>query len=186
MTALGLDRLTLSRLARAGIDSIADLRARPAEQLWRELGRHGVTDLLGRLAAHGLPALALTDYEKWRLGLVRKEELRVAVGPHTPVATLWPLLGASTVAALRTAGRESVLDVAPRDEDDVRRLYRLGRATLRTLEKLLGEARQAAAPPDAVLLDQALRLIGRHGPDRAGRRRATSGRSGLVTTHHDS
>lgn len=185
VSALGLDRLTLSRLARAGIGSIADLHARPTGQLWRELGRHGLADLLGRLTAHGLPVPALTDYEKWRLGLVRKEELRVTVEPNTPVSSLWPALGVSTVAALKATGRESVLDVAPRDEADVRRLYRLGRATLKTLESLIAEARKSAAPPEAALIDHALRLIGRHGPDRSGLRRPAAGPSGMYSTHHD-
>lgn len=167
LAGLGLGRSTLARLARVGVESLADLRALPPGSLWRTLGRRGVSELMQRMSLRGLPALPLTDYEKWRLGMVRRHDVQVSVNPRTPIAMLWPALGVSVVATLRDGGIETVLDLAPRDEADVRRLYRLGLTILRAVESLLREAGGTASKDEAGVIRSALLLIagcgsGRH------------------------
>lgn len=174
VATLGLDRLTLSRLSRAGIGTVAEMHACSSGHLWRVVGRHGIANLLARLAAHGLPGLALTDYERWRLGLLNRTDVHVRPGPETPLSTLWSALGVSVIAVLRDGGIETVRDLAPRTESDVRQLYRLGRSTLRTVESLLRSARESAMSDDRRMFDAGLKLIatcdsGRtrtHTPDR--------------------
>lgn len=159
VATLGLDRLTLSRLSRAGIGTVAEMHALSAGHLWRVVGRHGIADLLARLAAHGLPGLSLTDYERWRLGILSRTDVHVHAGPETPLTTLWSALGVSVIATLREGGIETVRDLVPQTESDVRQLYRLGRSTLRAVESLLRSARESATPDDRRMLDTGLKLI---------------------------
>ncbi|MEI7970055.1 MAG: hypothetical protein WCJ69_13810 [Betaproteobacteria bacterium] len=148
LESLGLEAMTLARLAKMGVTRVAELRSRPVDTLWRRLGRHCLVDLLDRLEHHGLASPEFTDYERWRLGLVAKSDLRLEPRADTPVESLWPVLGRVLAAELGRRNFHEVRDLAPMCEDDVRQLYRLGRANLLRLRAVLGHATRSARGPD--------------------------------------
>jgi len=52
---LGLEQMTISRLYRAGIVRLEQLLETSVEELWRSIGRHGITDIIGRLEFQVFP-----------------------------------------------------------------------------------------------------------------------------------
>lgn len=137
VAVLGLEQGTISRLYRCGIVRLPDLLNHGVEDLWRRVGRHGITDILQRLEQFGIPFPALTDQARWRLGLLAREAAFVALDIDTSVAELWPRLGQPLVDALMRRGLLRLRDLAPQDDEAVLQLYRLGRANLGRIRELL-------------------------------------------------
>lgn len=159
LESLGLEAMTLARLSKMGVSRVAELRSRPLDTLWRRLGRHCLVDLLDRLEHHGLAGPEFTDYERWRLGLVAKSDLRLEPQADTPVESLWPVLGRVLAAELGRRNFRHVRDLAPVCESDVRQLYRLGRANLLRLRAVLGHATRSAGGTDRERLTNGIRWI---------------------------
>jgi hypothetical protein len=170
VSALGLEQGTISRLVRAGWLLVGDVLRAPPEALWRSVGRHGIADLIARLDHHGLPQPEMSDYERWRLGLVERREIAVPLTVDTPLADLWPMLGTALGEALASRGFLCVGDLAPRDDDALLALYRLGKVNLRKILAVLDAAVEHADPARRPALEAGMRAIqSRSAP---GRRRA--------------
>lgn len=137
VAVLGLEQGTISRLYRCGIVRLPDLLNHGVEDLWRRVGRHGITDILQRLEQLGIALPSLTDQARWRLGLLAREAAVVALDMETPVADLWPRLGQPLVDTLLRRGLLRLKDLAPQDDEAVLQLYRLGRANLGRIRALL-------------------------------------------------
>lgn len=159
VSVLGLEQITISRLYRAGIVRLEQLLEASVEELWRSIGRHGITDIIGCLEFQGLALSPLNDYERWRLGLVQPQNIALTLAPDSPVAELWPKLGVALTELLQKRGRFRVADLAPRDQDDLLQLYRLGKANLRRIQALLEQLEPQADGAWRERIDRALRLI---------------------------
>jgi hypothetical protein len=140
VAVLGLEQATISRLVRAGWTRVSEVRSRPPEVLWRSVGRHGIADLLRRLAHHGLALPDLTDYERWRLGLVERRALAPDLDVEAPIADLWPVFGKALAEALVERGFRRIGDLAPIDDERLLLLYRLGKVNLRKVQAILEAA----------------------------------------------
>lgn len=159
VSVLGLEQMTISRLFRAGIVRLAQLLEAPVEDLWRSIGRHGINDIMSRLAAQGLTLRPLNDYERWRLGLVEPRQIALAVAPDSPVTDLWPHLGLALTDLLQKRGRFRVADLAPRDQEELLLLYRLGKSNLRKIQRVLEQIAPRADGAWRERVDRALRLM---------------------------
>lgn len=159
VSVLGLEQMTISRLFRAGIVRLAQLLETPVEELWRSIGRHGINDIMDRLAAQGLTLRPHNDYERWRLGLVEPQQVALPVSPDRPVTDLWPHLGLALADLLQKRGRFRVADLAPRDEDELLLLYRLGKSNLRKIQRVLEQIAPLADGAWRDRIDRALRLM---------------------------
>lgn len=159
VSVLGLEQMTISRLFRAGIVRLAQLLEAPVEELWRSIGRHGISDIMDRLAAQGLTLRPLNDYERWRLGLVEPQQIALPVASDGPVADLWPHLGQALVDLLQKRGRFRVADLAPRDQEELLHLYRLGKSNLRKIQTVLEQIAPLADGAWRDRIDRALRLM---------------------------
>lgn len=137
VSVLGLEQTTISRLYRAGLVQLEVLLRCSVEGLWRNIGRHGICNILDRLEVNGLAPMPLTEYEKWRLGRVTREAITLRIGLETAVAELWPMLGITLTQSLRKRGMRCVADLASLDEDGLLQLYRLGKANLRRIRSIL-------------------------------------------------
>lgn len=159
VSVLGLEQMTISRLFRAGIVRLAQLLETPVEDLWRSIGRHGINDIMERLALQGLTLRPLNDYERWRLGLVEPQQIALAVAPDRPVTDLWPHLGLALTDLLQKRGRFRVADLAPRDQEELLQLYRLGKSNLRKIQTVLEQIAPRADGAWRERIDRALRLM---------------------------
>jgi hypothetical protein len=159
VSVLGLEQMTISRLHRTGIDRLAQLLDVAVEDLWRSIGRHGITDIMRCLEYQGLSLRPLDDYGKWRLGLVKPQQVQLTVTPDSPVSRLWPKLGFALTELLQKRGRSSVADLAPQDSSDLLQLYRLGKGNLRKIEAVLEQLARQAEGVWRDRLDRALHLI---------------------------
>lgn len=159
LAALGLAPLTLQRLRKLELDDCASLMRVPPEDLWRRLGRTALVDVVQRLRHHGLPAPALNAQQLWRLGLMDAAPPETPAEPLTPFEALWPRVSNVLRAALHERGFDTVIEAAPRNRDDVRLLYRLGRAQLRVLHELFAEGALRAEGDDERTLVNAVALI---------------------------
>jgi hypothetical protein len=162
VSVLGLEQTTISRLYRVGILRLEMLQRCSVEELWRSMGRHGISNILDRLEANGLSLMPLTEYEKWRLGRVAREEITLRVGLETPVAELWPRLGTAVTQLLRKRGMFCVADLVPTDEDRMLQLYRLGKANLRRIRAILLDVGRDLDGEAALRLRRALELMASH------------------------
>lgn len=162
VSVLGLEQTTISRLYRVGILRLEVLQRCSVEELWRSIGRHGISNILDRLEANGLSLVPLTEYEKWRLGRVAREDITLRVGLETPVAELWPRLGTSLTRLLKKRGMLFVADLAPTDEDRMLQLYRLGKANLRRIQAILSDVGRDLDGEAALRLRRALELMACH------------------------
>ncbi len=170
VSVLGLEQMTISRLYRAGIDRLAHLLEVSVEELWRSIGRHGITDIMQRLEFQGLTLRPLNDYEKWRLGMVAPEEIALRVTPQSSVADLWPRLGLALTDLLQKRGRVCVADLAPRNQDDLLHLYRLGKGNLRKIQSVLEQLAPQAEGAWRDRIERALRLMAARSKTRAASR----------------
>jgi hypothetical protein len=159
VAVLGLEQGTISRLHRCGIVRLRELLAHPAEDLWRTVGRHGITDILTRLECLGIEMLPLSDQARWRLGLLPKEAAVTPLDSGTPVADLWPRLGVPLVDALQKRNLLRLEDLAPDSDEAVLHLYRLGRANLRRIRELLEQAVVLARGDARARLEDGIALI---------------------------
>lgn len=159
VSVLGLEQMTISRLFRAGIVRLAQLLETPVEDLWRSIGRHGINDIMERLALQGLTLRPHNDYERWRLGLVEPQQIALAVAPDRPVTDLWPHLGLALTDLLQKRGRFRVADLAPRDQEELLQLYRLGKSNLRKIQTVLEQIAPRADGAWRERIDRALRLM---------------------------
>lgn len=159
LAELGLAPLTLQRLRKLDLGDCAALMRMPPEDLWRRLGRTALVDVVQRLRHHGLPVPALNAQQLWRLGLGEPAPACVRAEPHAPFESLWPRVGNVLRAALHERGFDTLIEAAPRNRDDVRLLYRLGRIQLRLLRDLFSEAADRADDGDARILEQAVALV---------------------------
>ena len=159
LAALGLAPLTLQRLRRLELDDCAALMRVAPEDLWRRLGRTALVDVVQRLKHHGLPAPALNAQQLSRLGLLDAAPPETPAEPHTPFEALWPRVSNVLRAALHERGFDTVIEAAPRNRDDVRLLYRLGRVQLRVLHELFAEAALRADGEEERTLMNAVHLI---------------------------
>lgn len=159
VSVLGLEQMTISRLFRAGIVRLAQLLEAPVEDLWRSIGRHGINDIMERLALQGLTLRPLNDYERWRLGLVKPQQIALAIAPDRPVTDLWPHLGLALTDLLQKRGRFRVADLAPRDQEELLQLYRLGKSNLRKIQTVLEQIAPRADGAWRERVDRALRLM---------------------------
>lgn len=181
VSVLGLEQMTISRLHRAGIDRLARLLEVSVEELWRSIGRHGITDIMRCLEFQGLALRPLNDYEKWRLGMVEPQQITLRVTPESPVADLWPKLGLALTDLLQKRGRVCVSDLAPRDQDDLLHLYRLGKGNLRKIQSVLEQLAPQAEGAWRDRIERALRLMAARSKTRAASRGHSSLRE-LTTT----
>lgn len=172
VSVLGLEQMTISRLFRAGIVRLAQLLEAPVEDLWRSIGRHGINDIMERLALQGLTLRPLNDYERWRLGLVEPQQIALAVAPDRPVTDLWPHLGLALTDLLQKRGRFRVADLAPRDQEELLLLYRLGKSNLRKIQRVLEQIAPRAEGAWRERVDRALRLMATRSAGRTGSARA--------------
>jgi len=175
VSVLGLEQMTISRLFRAGIVRLAQLLEAPVEDLWRSIGRHGINDIMDRLALQGLTLRPLNDYERWRLGLVEPQQVALAVAPDRPLTDLWPHLGLALTDLLQKRGRFRVADLAPQDQEELLQLYRLGKSNLRKIQTVLEQIAPKAEGSWRERIDRALRLMatrstGRNVPARSAAR----------------
>lgn len=159
VSVLGLEQPTISRLYRVGIDRLSQLLSAPVEDLWRNIGRHGVADIMKQLEFQGLALKASNDYERWRLGLVQPQQIELRVTPETPVTDLWPRLGFALTELLQKRGRVRISDLAPRDQEDLVQLYRLGKGNLRKIQSILEQIAPQAEGAWRDRIDVALGLI---------------------------
>jgi len=159
LDTLGLSPLTLQRLRKLELHDCAALMRVPAEDLWRRLGRTALVDVVQRLRHHGLPAPALNAQQLWRLGLLDSAPPETPAEPLTPFEALWPRVSNVLRAALHERGFDTVIEAAPRSRDDVRLLYRLGRAQLHVLHDLFAEAALRADGEDEHTLANAVALV---------------------------
>jgi hypothetical protein len=171
VSVLGLEQMTISRLFRAGIVRLAQLLEAPVEDLWRSIGRHGINDIMERLAHQGLTLRPLNDYERWRLGLVKPQQIAVTVAPDRPVTDLWPHLGLALTDLLQKRGRFRVADLAPRDQEELLQLYRLGKSNLRKIQTVLEQIAPRAEGAWRERVDRALRLMATRSAHRNGHAR---------------
>ncbi|MBI1397123.1 MAG: hypothetical protein GC151_14200 [Betaproteobacteria bacterium] len=182
VSALGLERNTISRLYHLGLLSIGELYATSVDELWRRLGRQGMTDIVNRLEFHGLRPPRLKNYQLWRLGLIAKNSVSVDVRPTTPVHELWPRVGAALAESLHRRELHTVLDLAPRSMDDVRQLYRLGKTNLRVLRGILADAGKRGNAGQRDVLRTGTELIDRLLGDRASAAPRGAARSRMRTS----
>lgn len=159
LDALGLAPLTLQRLRKLELDDCAALMRVPPEDLWRRLGRTALVDVVLKLREHGLPEPALNAQQLSRLGLLDAAPPETPAEPLTPFESLWPRVSNVLRAALHERGFDTVIEAAPRSRDDVRLLYRLGRAQLRVLHELFAEAARRADGEDERTLMNAVTLV---------------------------
>lgn len=180
VSVLGLEQITISRLYRAGYVRLQQLLDTSVEELWRSIGRHGITDILRRLEFQGLALQPLNDYERWRLGMIDRNGIHVDITLDSQVADLWPKLGLALTELLQKRGLHRVADLAPRDEAELLVLYRLGKNNLRKIHDVLEELSLRADGEHLSRLHRAMQLIatrsdarrpepgsrgiGRHGP----------------------
>lgn len=192
LAALGLAPPTLQRLHKLELDDCAALMRVPPEDLWRRLGRTALVDVVQRLRHHGLPEPALNAQQLSRLGLLEAAPPETPAEPLTTFESLWPRVSNVLRAALHDRGFDTVIEAAPRSRDDVRLLYRLGRAQLRVLHELFSEAALRAEGEDEHTLLTAVTLVeawmessGRAPKSRSGSApkaaRRAAGRSGVET-----
>jgi len=90
---------------------------------------------------------------------VQPQNIALTVTPDSPVADLWPKLGIALTELLQKRGRFRVADLAPRNQDDLLLLYRLGKANLRKIQALLEQLEPHADGAWRERIDRALRLI---------------------------
>ncbi|MEO8038758.1 MAG: hypothetical protein ABI794_08300 [Betaproteobacteria bacterium] len=171
VSVLGLEQMTISRLYRAGVVRLATLLEASVEDLWRGIGRHGITDILRCLEFQGLSLRPLNDYERWRLGLVDPDHIAITVTAASPLAALWPKLGVALVELLQKRGRFSVSDLAPRDQDDLLQLYRLGKGNLGKIQTVLEQLAPRAEGAWRARIDRGLELMTACSSRRESRRR---------------
>jgi hypothetical protein len=192
VAVLGLEQGTISRLYRCGIVRLPDLLNHGVEDLWRRVGRHGITDILQRLEQLGITLPSLTDQARWRLGLLEREAAAVTLDVETPVADLWPRLGQPLVDTLMRRGLLRLKDLAPQDDDAVLQLYRLGRANLGRIRELLEATVDSAHGDDRLWMEKgidAIRVREKNGRRQARgvepeqrRERSTGGRGSVANT----
>jgi|GEM_PF-2026880 len=159
VSVLGLEQMTISRLFRVGIVRLAQLLETPVEELWRGIGRQGINDIMDRLAMQGLTLQPLNDYERWRLGLLTPQQIALPVAPDGPVSELWPHLGQALVDLLQKRGHFRVADLAPRDQEELLQLYRLGKSNLRKIQTVLEQIAPRADGAWRDRIDRAQRLM---------------------------
>jgi len=181
VSVLGLEQMTISRLYRAGIDRLARLLEVPVEELWRSIGRQGIADIIRCLEYQGLALRPLNDYERWRLGMVEPTQIALAVTPESPVADLWPRLGFALTELLQRRGRVSVADLAPRDEDELLQLYRLGKGNLRKIQSVLEQLAPQAEGDWRMRIDRAMRMMAKCSGVRSARRARSAPRDAAGT-----
>lgn len=175
VSVLGLEQITISRLYRAGYVRLRQLLDTSVEELWRSIGRHGITDILRQLELQGLALQPLNDYERWRLGMIDRNGIHVDITLDSQVADLWPKLGLALTELLQKRGLHRVADLAPRDETELLILYRLGKNNLRKIHDVLEDLSVRAEGEHLVRLQRAMQLIA----TRSEARRAEPG-SGMV------
>lgn len=159
VSVLGLEQITISRLYRAGYVRLRQLLAASVEELWRSIGRHGITDILHQLEIQGLALQPLNDYERWRLGLVDRDGIQVDITLDSQIADLWPKLGLALTELLQKRGLHRVADLAPRDEAELLVLYRLGKNNLRKIHGVLEDLSYRADGQHLARLRRAMQLI---------------------------
>lgn len=159
VSVLGLEQITISRLYRAGHVSLRQLLDTSVEDLWRSIGRHGITDILRQLEFQGLALQPLNDYERWRLGLIDRSGIHVDITLDSQVADLWPKFGPALTDLLQKRGLHRVADLAPRDESELLVLYRLGKSNLRKIHDVLEDLSHRADNQHLARLRRALQLI---------------------------
>ena len=159
VSVLGLEQITISRLYRAGHVRLRQLLDTSVEDLWRSIGRHGITDILRQLEFQGLALQPLNDYERWRLGLIDRSGIQVDITLDSQVADLWPKLGLALTDLLQKRGLHRVADLAPRDESELLVLYRLGKSNLRKIHDVLEDLLHRANGQHLARLRRALQLI---------------------------
>jgi len=151
------------------------------EELWRSIGRQGIADIIRCLEYQGLALRPLNDYEKWRLGMVEPTQIALAVTPESPVADLWPRLGFALTELLQRRGRVSVADLAPRDEDELLQLYRLGKGNLRKIQSVLEQLAPQAEGDWRMRIDRAMRMMAKCSGVRSARRASSAPRDAAGT-----
>lgn len=171
VSVLGLEQITISRLYRAGYVRLQQLLDTSVEELWRSIGRHGITDILRQLEIQGLALQPLNDYERWRLGMIDRNGIHVDITLDSQVADLWPKLGLALTELLQKRGLHRVADLAPRDEAELLTLYRLGKNNLRKIHDVLAELSMRADGEHLARLHRAMQLIA----TRSEARRADAG-----------
>ncbi len=159
VSVLGLEQITISRLYRAGYVRLRQLLDTSVEDLWRSIGRHGITDILRQLEFQGLALQPLNDYERWRLGLIDRSGIQVDITLDSQVADLWPKLGFALTELLQKRGLHRVTDLAPRDEAELLVLYRLGKSNLRKIHDVLEDLSHRADGQYLARLRRAQQLI---------------------------
>jgi len=170
VSVLGLEQTTISRLYRVGIVRLVSLLETSVEDLWRSIGRQGITDIMRCLQFHGLSLRPLNDYERWRLGLIEPDHIAIAVTASSPLAALWPKLGVTLVEVLQKRGRFSVSDLAPRNQDELLQLYRLGKSNLAKIQAALEQLAPRAEGPWRERIERGLRLMAACSKRRRSRR----------------
>lgn len=159
VSVLGLEQITISRLYRAGYVRLRQLLDTSVEDLWRSIGRHGITDILRQLELQGLALQPLNDYERWRLGLIDRSGIQVDITLDSQVADLWPKLGLALTELLQKRGLHRIADLAPRDEAELLILYRLGKSNLRKIHDVLEDLSHRANGQHLARLRYAMQLI---------------------------
>lgn len=181
VSALGLGPVTLSRLRRLEVADVSQLAEVSPEDLWRCLGRACLVDLLGRLRTHGLPLPELNHHQLCRLGLADPQALAVVPHPYIPFESLWPRVSRVLCVMLAERGFDTVIEAVPRNEDEVRMLYRLGKGNLRVLLEVFEAALEHSPPEARAILSAGVGLI--HGwidtPGRTRRGRTSTRGKGV-------
>ncbi len=175
VSALGLGPITLSRLRRLDVTECSQLAEVAPEDLWRCLGRACLVDLMGCLRARGLPLPVLNHHQLCRLGLADPHALAIVPHPDVTFEALWPRVSRVLCATLAERGFDTVIEAVPRNEDEVRLLYRLGKSNLRVLLEVFEEALNESPPESRAVMAAGVNLI--HGwidtPGRTRRGRST-------------